>query len=279
MNETITNMQANEQALPTEQVSSANNTIKMVENALKVLDILQGSKGRLGVNEIAKLCSLSPSTTFRILKTLTVNGWAFQFSDDRYLPGEKLTFSNEKTNFYLALSDVAWFVMKEYSEKYNRALNLMVRENDHCKIIQQTRSRNLVDYVCPIYSELPIYACACGKVLLSELPVSLVERIISSCRMVPLTERTVTDPDQFWKNIRETARNGFSIEHGESSENGSCIAVPVRDASGTIVAALSFTGFIGMSDPEHDLLDYLIPLKDASEQISKALYTTWGKDK
>ena len=269
------NAQLNEQMQPGEQIPSTSTTIKMVDNALKVLDVLRGLQDRIGVNEIAKQTGLNPSTTYRILKTLTVNGWAFQFSDDRYLPGEKLTFSTEKTNFHLALSDVAWFIMKEYSDRYNRALNLMVRENDHCKIIQQTRSRNLVDYVCPIYSKLPIYACACGKILLSELPVSLVERIIHSCRMVPLTERTITDPDLFWKNIRETARQGFSIEHGESSENGSCIAVPVRDSSGTIIAALSFTGFIGMTNPEKDLLEYLSPLKEASEQISKALYTTW----
>ena len=62
--------------------------IKMVERALTVLDLLRTSKERLGVNEIAKRCDLSPSTAFRILKTLEVSGWVFQLSDDRYIPAD-----------------------------------------------------------------------------------------------------------------------------------------------------------------------------------------------
>ena len=61
-------------------------TIKMVERALAVLDLLRARRERLGVNEIAKLCELNPSTAFRILKTLEKSGWAFQFTDGRYIP-------------------------------------------------------------------------------------------------------------------------------------------------------------------------------------------------
>ena len=68
---------------------------------------------------------------------------------------------------------------------------VIVREGAHCYILQQSRTRNLVDYIPPLYSDLPFYACAGGKILLSELPISLAEQIINSCEMVPLTEHTV----------------------------------------------------------------------------------------
>ena len=252
--------------------SSTATTIKMVENALSVLDILHYSTEPLGVNEIAKKCNLSPSTAFRILKTLDKSGWAFQLSDDRYIAGEKISFVTEKTNLYLALADVSFFVMQKYTAEYNRAMNLMVRENDHCKILQQSRTSNLVDYIPPLFSKLPIYACACGKVLLSELPVNLVEQIIRSCKMVPLTKQTITDPDFFWQNIREAAVNGYALEDRESSENGSCIATPVRDNKGNIIAALSFSGFVGISNPEKYLLEYLPALQEASCKITQYLY-------
>ena len=41
-------------------------TIKMVDRALEVLDILRKERSPLGVNEIAKSCELNPSTAFRI---------------------------------------------------------------------------------------------------------------------------------------------------------------------------------------------------------------------
>lgn len=252
--------------------STTPTTIKMVENAFSVLDILHSSPEPLGVNEIAKKSGLSVSTAFRILKTLGKTGWAFQLSDDRYITGRKISFVTEKTNLYLALSDVSFFIMQEYTDRYNRAMNLMIRENNYCKILQQTRTKSLVDYIPPLFSRLPIYACACGKVLLSETPLNIAEQVIASCDMVPLTKYTITDPDLFWKNLRTAAANGYAIEHKESSEGGSCIAVPVRDNRGNAFAALSFSGFIGIQDPYETLLEYLTPLREASLKITQNLY-------
>jgi len=258
------------------QSTQNSDIIKMVDNALNVLDLLRTNKERLGVNEIAKLCGLSPSTAFRILKTLESSGWVFQLSDDRYIPGEKLSFATEKNNFYLALSDVAYFVMNDYTAKYGQAMNLVVRKGSSCTIIQQSRTNRLVEYVPPLYSDLPFYACSAGKILLSELPIHLVDKIINSCEMRPLTPRTITDPEKFWQALRETAKQGYAFDFNESAINGSCVGVPVRDSEGTIVAALSFSGFIGVVDAD-ELRRFLPALRDASAEISRELYVCWGR--
>lgn len=251
-------------------------TIKMVEHAMTVLDLLRNTREPIGVNEIAKMCDLNPSTTFRILKTLDKSGWVFQFNDRRYLSGQKISFVTEKNNLYLALREVAQFVMQEYTNKYDQAMNLLVREGAQCTILQQSRTRNLIDYVPPLFSILPIYASAGGKILLSELPIHLVDQIIRSCDMKPLTSHTITDPDQFWQTLLATAKQGYAIDFKESAENGCCIGVPVRDHEGTIIAALSFSGFIGVEDPQ-ELQKYLPALYEASEKITQSLYSCWEK--
>lgn len=250
-------------------------TIKSVDQALAVLDTLRTERKRLGVNEIAKLCGISPSTAFRILKTLEVNGWIFQCNDRRYITGQKLSFVMEKNNLYLALKDVSSFVMNRYTEKYNQAMNLIVREESRCYILQQSRTKNLVDYTPPLYTELPFYACAGGKILLSELPIGLVEEIFNSCKMIPLTEHTITDTEQLWQELRTVAKEGHAFDFKESAVNGSCIAVPVRDCEGNIIAALSFSGFVGIED-KNELLKYVPILKDASAEISQSLYKCWN---
>ncbi len=250
-------------------------TIKAVEQALGVLDTLRTERRRLGVNEIAKMCGISPSTTFRILKTLEAGGWVFQCSDKRYITGQKISFVMEKNNIYLALKDVASFVMNRYSDKYNQAMNLIVRESARCFILQQSRTKNLVDYTPPLYTELPLYACAGGKVLLSELPISLVEEILNSCELKPLTKHTITDPEKLWQELRTVAKQGYAFDLKESAENGSCVAVPVRDCEGNIIASLSFSGFIGIDD-KNELLKYVPALKEASSEISQSLYRCWN---
>ncbi|MFN2305314.1 MAG: IclR family transcriptional regulator [Anaerolineales bacterium] len=251
-------------------------TIKMVDRALTVLDKLRIERKCLGVNEIAKECGFNPSTTFRILKTLEMNGWVFQCSDGRYIAGEKLSFLIEKNNLYLALKDVAFFVMERYTIKHNQAMNLTVREGAHCYIIQQSRTKNLMDYIPPLNTDLPYYASAGGKILLSDLPISVVDEIILSREMLPLTRHTITDAEQFLQELRTVAKQGYAIDFKEAGENGSCIAVPVSDCEGNTIAALSFSGFIGIAD-RTELLQYVPSLTEAATEISQSLYRCWGR--
>lgn len=249
-------------------------TIKMVERAMDVLDILHSTHAHLGVNEIAKQCALNPSTAYRILKTLEKTGWVYQLNDGRYVSGQKIDFVTEKDNLFLALSDVAGYIMQDYTDKYGQAMNLMVREGNRCIILQQSRTKSLVNYVPPLHTYMPVYASGGGKVLLSELPDSLIALIVDSLEMVSFTQYTITDKEAFRAVLKETAGRGYAFDHKESSENGSCIAVPVRDHSGTIIASLSFSGFIGIDDPEY-LLKYLPVLTEAAEKISRELFSAW----
>ena len=74
--------------------------------------------------------------------------------------------------------------------------------------------------------------------------------------------------------VKKAERNGYAFDHSESVMNGTCIAVPIRNYSGTIIATLSFSGFIGVEDTS-TLLPYLEPLREASERITSRLYATW----
>ena len=250
-------------------------TIKMVENAMGVLDLLRTAKTPMGANAIAKQCALNPSTTFRILKTLELTGWVYQMEDDRYIPGQKLSFVTERNNFYLALSDAAKCVMEECTARHGLAMNLIVRSGSDCEILQQTLTKSIINYVPPLHSVLPYYACGGGKILLCELPDALIEQMIAAHRMEALTPFTITDPAAYIAELKKTAANGYAIDFQESSINGSCIAVPVRDKEGTIIASLSFSGLIGVSDPAK-LLKYLPALREASEKITASLFACWG---
>ena len=251
-------------------------TIKMVSRALDVLDILRTSNASLGVNEIAKLCEINPSTAYRILKTLEQKGWVFQCDDDRYISGGKISFVTEKNNLFLALKEVALFTMEKYTSEYGRAMNLLVRDGMNCVVLQQSRTKSIVDYVPPLGSKLPFYACAGGKILLSELPIPLIDELLNTCIMEPLTNYTITDPDKFLHELRNVSKQGVAFDHRESSENGSCIAVAVRDKTGTIIAALSFSGFVNIEQIE-SLKEYLPVLNKAAKEISDNLFSCFEK--
>lgn len=249
-------------------------TIKMVEQAMTVLALLCDYGEPMGVNAVAHRCSLNPSTCYRILKSLEKTGWVYQLSDNRYIPGQRISFVTEKSCFYLALCDVAKYIMDECTARHGVAMNLIVREGEKCVIVQQSLTKSIVNYIPPLGSVLPYYACGGGKILLSELPEAILEQILSTYKMEAYTPYTITDPEKFRRELERTAAEGFAIDFQESSINGSCIAVPVRSREGDIIASLSFSGLIGVPEPQA-LLRYIPALKEASGKITETLYKSW----
>lgn len=245
--------------------------VKVLEKALTILDTVKQANEPLGVNELAKMCEINVTTAFRILKTLQNKGWVYQNNHEKYLAGHKLSFATEKSSFYCALKEVAYYVMSALSAREGQAMNLVVRENEKCFILQQSRTKKLVDYVPPIGTYLPIYASACGKILLSELPDFMLDNILEKTEMKPLTHKTIINKEQLMKTLRQIQETGYAIDEHETQEAGLCIAVPVRSNSSEIIAALSFSGFIGQAAPEK--IDYYCSLlKKASEEITQGVF-------
>ena len=121
-------------------------------------------------------------------------------------------------------------------------------------------------------ADLPIYACAGGKIFLSELPIAQTEEILQSCHLTALTPYTITDIQEFWNELRATAKRGYAYDYQESTVGASCIAVPVRDNENTVIASLSFSGIINVDDVTE--LDRFLPaLKEASSRITSILYS------
>lgn len=257
--------------------AKANERIKAVENTIKILDLILAADQPLGVNEISRQSSISLTTAFRILKTLKCSGWVFQDKEDHYLIGHKISFVTEKNNFYIALKEVAYYTMTRLSEQTSQAMNLVVRDNNACYIIQQTRTRKIVDYVPPVGTQLPIYASACGKVLLSELPEPLIKDIMNSVDIQQLTQHTILDREQILEVLAKCRRDGYALDARESMEHAYCIAVPIRFGDGEIIAALSCSGIIGSTIDNEKIQYYFSLLKEAASEISEKLYELDGQ--
>ena len=112
--------------------------------------------------------------------------------------------------------------------------------------------------------------------MLSELPIPFIDELLNNCIMEPLTNYTITDADKFLHELRNVSKQGVAFDHRESSENGSCIAVAVRDKTGTIIAALSFSGFVNIEQIE-SLKEYLPVLNKAAKEISDNLFSCFEK--
>jgi DNA-binding IclR family transcriptional regulator len=244
-------------------------TVKVVQKSIQIMKLLGKNPQPMGVNEMGKLASLHPSTVYRILKTLTNLGWVYQGQNGKYMNGNKILRMSQQSG-YTRLKEIAYYTMKKHSQAELQAMNLVVGIHQKCFILQQARTDKIVDYVPLIDSELPVYASACGKVLLAGLPDEMIREILNEVEFTKLTAHTIIRKSDLLMELQSVRKKGYALDIHESLEQGNCIAVPVRNDDGRIIAALSFSGFIGDFE-EKEITYYFSVLKEASREISQKL--------
>ncbi len=86
------------------------------------------------------------------------------------------------------------------------------------------------------------HCCSTGKVLLAALDVTQRREAVAHLDLARHTPNTITDPGRFLVELDRVARQGWSIDDEEAIPGVRCVAAPVRDRHGRVVAAIGITG-------------------------------------
>ncbi|GHV71983.1 IclR family transcriptional regulator [Spirochaetia bacterium] len=85
----------------------------------------------------------------------------------------------------------------------------------------------------------PVVCTAMGKVLLSSLETSGVHEIINRYGWRPRTKNSISSFTDLDKALKKIRKQGFAIDNEENSLGSCCLAFPILDQKGAVVAAIS----------------------------------------
>ena len=86
------------------------------------------------------------------------------------------------------------------------------------------------------------HCCASGKLLLAHRPEAERERLLQSMPLEAFTERTITDRNVLASELARIRASGYAVDNEEYVLGVACVAVPVRDRHGDVVAAIAVQG-------------------------------------
>lgn len=89
--------------------------------------------------------------------------------------------------------------------------------------------------------QLEAYCTGIGKVLLAGLGTSLLDRYLDNGPFVRMTPTTITEPADLRAEVAVVAAQGHAFDRAEMAEGLYCVAVPIRNAEGRTVAAISMS--------------------------------------
>ena len=211
--------------------------------ALRVLEILGGTREPLPVAAIAKGIDADRSTAYRMLMTLLDAGYV-----DRDDSGKnyKLTFK---------LLSIGKFLLDGEDEKSRKIMECLrrisanTRETVHYSVLDQletvlvlrSKGSQLVAVDFKIGDRSPLHCTSIGKALLAFQDIRLTEKVIA--RGLPkVASRTIVEPKAFRAELQKVRTQGYAYDEFELADDMRCVAVPIFEDGGIVRGGISISG-------------------------------------
>jgi DNA-binding IclR family transcriptional regulator len=219
--------------------------LKSLKKALDIIDMIAES-GTSGVRDLSALTGYPSTTVHRIITTLTKHGYLRQNPESKgySLSTRFLEFADcVQQQFDLVA------IAKPYLERVERdtgeSVNLGMMDNFMLVYLDHIHSRNhSLQAFTRLGARVPLYSTGMGKVFLSFVDPEKLDAFFKSVKMERYTEKTITDKKSLLKELARIREQGFAIDDEEKERGVRCVAAPVFDRKGIIVAAVSISGAV-----------------------------------
>jgi len=213
-----------------------------VDAALSILETL-GGVHEMSLTELARKLGLGKSSVYRLLVTLARRGYVEKNpQSERYRLTYRLFAVASPAADRFGLREAAHPIMERLAAHTGETVNLGVLDGTRVLNLHKVESRHLLRMHLTVGSGVPAHATALGKVLLAALEPDELARRLRGRRLERLTRRTVGDRSALRSALARVHEQGFAVDDEECSLGLRCVAAPILDRRGLVVAALSISG-------------------------------------
>jgi len=240
--------------------------VRSIARGFSIIEALGKPPGRHTLTEAADLAGLNRATARRILTTLV--SLQYCAADGRY-------FSLRPRALGLGLSYLNALPYWGYAQRAIEDLRNEIGEScalavlDDREIVYALRlpARRILSTNLGIGSRLPAHLVSLGRVLLAALSPEERAAYLAKVELKAVTPRTVTDPKRLGHILTTVENEGYAWVDGELDPAICGIAVPVRDQSGGVVAAISVNLISGTLNEAAAKKKYLVLLQKTAQDI------------
>ena len=244
-----------------------------VSSVLKVFGILQalGEERDHGITELAQRVMMSKSTVYRFLQTMKSLGYVAQEGEsEKYSLTLKLFELGARALQNVDLIRSADIQMRELSRLTKETIHLGALEEESIVYIHKIDSLYNLRMYSRIGRRNPLHTTAIGKVLLAWRDRDEVVDILQDVEFKRSTANTITSQGELLKVLEQVKQQGFGEDNEEQEEGLRCIAVPVFDRFGVVIAGLSIS-FPTIRFSEEAKKDYVAMLHRAAKNVSEQM--------
>jgi DNA-binding IclR family transcriptional regulator len=242
-----------------------------VDRALEILEQL-GSEP-LTLSELSAKLGFPKNAVFRITNTLKARGYLAR--DEKTLKfrlTDKLLRVSQPRVERKGLIEVSMDAMRALRDECRETVQIGRRFGDEGVILEQVEGLHPLRISVDAGLRFPLYNNGPGKLLLAFMPDAQRAATIRRLTLAPCTSRTITDKADLARECDRIREQGYSVDYAEADEGIHCIAAPIRDPEGAVIATLWISA-PSRRLPKSMFAESAVSVMRAGEAISEALRT------
>jgi DNA-binding IclR family transcriptional regulator len=216
--------------------------LSSVATAIELLKAFSEDEVELGISTLAKRLGVAKSTAHRLASTLVAENLLEQDRvSGKYRLGIALFRLGTLVRRRMNVSEVARPHLFSLRQTTNETVHLAILDGTEIMYVYFLESTQAIRMRSDLGLRKPAHCTAEGHAILAFRPPEVVQAVIEK-GLHARTLQTITDPDKLLRALDAVRQKGCAVEDEESEIGVRCIAAPIRNDAGEVVAAVGVAG-------------------------------------
>jgi len=217
-------------------------SIQSLDRGLIILEAVAKSADPMSLADLAELLHIDRSSVFRLANTLKRRGYlAISSRGKDYILGPSIWRLSRQYDWSNMLITLSHEHLKKLASATNETAHLAVREGKRALFIDHAAVNHTIAVSGQTGELVPLYCTAHGKALLADCDSAQLEAILGAQPLTGYTSQTVTSMRKLVKQCEEIKRQGYATDEAEFQEGIRCVAAPIRDRDGSLIASIGIS--------------------------------------
>jgi IclR family pca regulon transcriptional regulator len=241
--------------------------VEALARGLDVLAVFHAGHRTMSLSEVAAAAGLARPTARRLLLTLEELGFVRQTGGAFELTPRVLTLGTAYVGA-LGLWDVARPHMEALVAQTDESSSMAQLDGPDIVYVARVSVPKLITLRVEIGTRFPAAQTSQGKVLLAALPLDELDRTLALPSRVGMPTYIGRTPEQLREELTAVRARGWALADEELAPGVRSVAVPVRDGTGAVRAAMNVTVHAAETSTERLLGEHLPRLLRTAGEVS-----------
>jgi IclR family transcriptional regulator, pca regulon regulatory protein len=214
--------------------------VEALAKGLRVLSLFDEQQPTWRVTDIATAAGLPMPTVYRVVMTLTAEGYLEHLPNGDYRPGVRTLTLGSAALRSLDLVALATPKLQRLGESTGETVNLAVLTGDRVLYLVRLRNSDLVTANIQVGSTLPAVHTSIGKLLLAQLDDTVLQDLITEASFpAQHGPNARVSLDELHQELGEIRTRGWAMQDEELAHGLRSIAGPITAPDGRVVAGIN----------------------------------------